>query len=271
MNVGLFTLPIAPLIFFISVAVALFTGWIFRKGRADVDGALFTSVFAGLIVARLSFALHYLPAYRDNLWKILDYRDQGFDLVPGLVAGACVVVYFVVRRRAMRVPLLAGVVAGAVVWSGATAAMNVSRSPQSIPAVSLLNMEGVPQSLAKTNGRPVVLNLWATWCPPCQAEMPVLEEAQKNMPGIDIVFVNQGETRDTVNSYLSSHDLKLKNAFLDPQLTVARAVAAKASPTTLFYDAQGRLVSAHLGQFSRATFTQAIEQFYPDIAAKGAQ
>jgi thiol-disulfide isomerase/thioredoxin len=271
MNVGLFTLPIAPLIFFISVVVAVFSGWIFRKGRADVDGALFTSVFTGLIVARLSFALHYLPAYKDNLWKILDYRDQGFDLLPGVIAGACVVLWFVVRRRAMRVPLLAAVVAGAVVWSGATAAVKFSRSPQSIPAVSLRNMEGMQQPLAKRNGRPVVLNLWATWCPPCQAEMPVLEEAQKNTPGIDIVFVNQGETRETVNSYLSSHDLNIQNSLLDPQLTVARAVSAKAYPTTLFYDAQGRLVSAHLGQFSRATFTQAIEQFYPEIAAKGAQ
>lgn len=271
MNVGLFTLPIAPLIFFVSVVAALFTGWIFRKGRADVDGVLFTSVFVGLIVARLSFALHYLPAYKDNWWKILDYRDQGFDPVPGLVAGACVVMWFAVRRRAMRVPLLAAVVAGAVVWSSANIAINFSRTPQNIPAVSLLDLEGVRRPLSKGYGRPIVVNLWATWCPPCQAEMPVLEEAQKNLPGIDIVFVNQGETHNTVSNYLNSHDIKIENALLDPQLSVARAVEARAYPTTLFYDAQGRLISAHLGQFSRATFTQAIERFYPDVAATLAQ
>ncbi|SAL48386.1 Thiol-disulfide isomerase/thioredoxin-like protein [Caballeronia sordidicola] len=271
MNVGLFTLPIAPLVFLVSVVVALLAGWIFRKGHTDVDGAIFTSVFIALIVARLSFAWRYLPAYKDDLWKILDYRDQGFDSVPGLMAGACLVIFFAARRRAMRVPLLAAVISGSFVWGGATVAMGVVRSSGTIPVVSLLNMEGVRQPLSKGNGRPVVLNLWATWCPPCQAEMPVLEEAQRNIRGIEIVFVNQGETREVVDAYLHSRGIGIKNAFLDPQLTVAKAVAARAYPTTLFYDAQGHLLSAHLGQFSRATFMQAMEQFYPDIAASVAQ
>jgi thiol-disulfide isomerase/thioredoxin len=271
MNVGLFTLPVPPLIFFVSVVASLFAGWLFRKGRADVDGAVFKSVFIGLVVARLSFALRYLPAYKDDLLKILDFRDQGFDPIPGLIAGACVVSWFLLRRRSMRVPLLAAVVAGVVVWSAATAAMDLSRLPENVPAVSLINLDGVRQPLAKGDGRPTVVNLWATWCPPCQAEMPVLAEAQANTPGLDIVFVNQGETRDTVNSYLTSRGIQIKNALLDPGLTVARAVAATAYPTTLFYDSRGRLVSAHLGQFSRATFAQAVERFYPDIASKSSQ
>jgi thiol-disulfide isomerase/thioredoxin len=271
MNVGLFTLPIPPLIFFVSVVVSLFAGWLFRRGRADVDGAVFASVFTGLVVARLSFALRYLPAYKGDLLKILDFRDQGFDLVPGLIAGACVVSWFLLRRRSMRVPLLAAVVAGSVVWSAATAAMDFSRVPESVPAVSLINTDGVHQLLAKGDGRPTVVNLWATWCPPCQAEMPVLARAQADTPGLEIVFVNQGETRDAVNNFLTSRDIHIENALLDPGLTVARAVAATAYPTTLFYDSQGRLLSAHLGQFSRATFAQAVERFYPEIASKSAQ
>lgn len=260
-----------PLIFFVSVVISLFAGWLFRKGRADVDGVIFASVFAGLVVARLSFALHYLPAYKDDLLKILDFRDLGFDMIPGVIAGACVVSWYFLRRRSMRVPLIAAVVAGAVVWSAATAAVDFSRLPENVPAVSLINIDGVQQPLTRGDGRPTVVNLWATWCPPCQAEMPVLAEAQANIPGLDIVFVNQGETRDVVSSYLTSHHIQIKNALLDPGLAVARAVAAKAYPTTLFYDSQGRLLSAHLGQFSRATFAQAVEQFYPEIALKNAR
>jgi thiol-disulfide isomerase/thioredoxin len=271
MNVGPFSLPLPPLIFFISVVVSLFAGWIFRKNRANVDGAIFSSVFTGLVVARLSFVLHYLPAYKGGFVKMLDFRDQGFDMTAGLIAGGCVVGWFLLRRPTMRVPLLAAVVAGAVVWISVTSFINLSRQPASVPIVSLINIDGARQSLTKGDGRPIVVNLWATWCPPCQAEMPILAEAQAETPGLHIVFVNQGETRDVVSSYLTSHDLHIKNALLDPNLAVARAVSATAYPTTLFYDAQGRLLSAHLGQFSRATFAQAIEQFYPDIELKNFQ
>jgi len=271
MNVGPFSLPVPPLIFFISVMVSLFAGWLFRRNRANVDGAVFGSVLTGLVVARLSFVLRYVPAYKDDWVKMLDFRDHGFDLVPGLVAGGCVAGWFFLRRRSMRIPLLAAVVAGAVVWSSATVVVSLSRQPANVPVVSLLNIDGVRQSLAKGDGRPTVVNLWATWCPPCQAEMPVLAEAQAGTPNLHIVFVNQGETRDVVSSYLDSHDLHIKNALLDPGLAVARAVSATAYPTTLFYDAQGRLLSAHLGQFSRASFAQAIEQFYPDIALNTGQ
>jgi thiol-disulfide isomerase/thioredoxin len=271
MNIGFFSLPVPPLIFFASVVVSLFTGWLFRKGRADADGAIFASVFIGLVVARVSFALRYLPSYKDDLLKILDFRDQGFDLIAGLVAGACVISWFLLRRRAMRVPLLAAVMAGAIVWSAATAAVNFSRQPASIPVVSLTDMDGVQRSLTRGNARPTVVNLWATWCPPCQAEMPVLAQAQRDYPDLDVVFVNQAETREVVSTYLTSHDIHIKNALLDPGLAVAKAVAATAYPTTLFYDAEGRLISAHLGQFSRATFAQAIDRFYPESASKTAR
>jgi thiol-disulfide isomerase/thioredoxin len=271
MNVGPFSLPLPPLIFFISVMVSLFAGWLVRRNRANVDGAIFGSVLTGLVVARLSFVLHYLPAYKDGFVKMLDFRDRGFDLIPGLIAGACVVGWFLLRRRSMRVPLLAAVVAGAVVWSSASALVNISRKPASVPVVSLFNVEGVRESLAKGDGRPTVVNLWATWCPPCQAEMPVLAEAQAGTQDLHIVFVNQGETREVVSRYLTSHELRIKNALLDPGMAVARAVSATGYPTTLFYDAQGRLLSAHLGQFSRASFAQAIEEFYPDIASKAVQ
>lgn len=271
MNVGPFSLPVPPLIFFVSVMVSFFAGWLFRKNRANVDGAIFGTVLTGLVVARLSFVLHYLPAYKGSFVKMLDFRDQGFDLIPGLVAGGCVVGWLLLRRRSMRVPLLAAVVAGAVVWSSASAVISLSRQPANVPVVSLLNLDGVREPLSKGDGRPTIVNLWATWCPPCQEEMPVLAEAQAATPDLRIVFVNQGETHDVVSSYLNSHDLHIKNVLLDPGLAVARAVSARAYPTTLFYDAQGRLLSAHLGQFSPASFAQAIEQYYPDIVLKTAQ
>jgi thiol-disulfide isomerase/thioredoxin len=113
-----------------------------------------------------------------------------------------------------------------------------------------------------------VVNLWATWCGPCRAEMPVLAQAQADYPGVRLVFVNQGEALRTVDDYLASHDLHITNSLLDPTHAVAAAVGAVGFPTTLFYDAHGRLLAAHLGPFSRATFRQAVAKFYPADISK---
>src|SRR3546814_14561413 len=64
--------------------------------------------------------------------------------------------------------------------------------------------------------RPMVLNLWATWCPPCRREMPVLEQAQGRYPGVVFVLVNQGEDRGTIHRYLDRAGLDLDHVLLDP-------------------------------------------------------
>jgi len=169
MNVELFTLPIAPLILFCSIAASFIAGWLYSRRRVSVDSPIFNSVVVGLVVARISFVLHYFPAYQDNLLTILDFRDQGFDLIAGAVAGGCVAVWYLVRRSSLRGPLVVAIVAGVTVCSAASAVANFSNQPQSVPAISHLEVNGVREPLARSDGHPSVLNLWTTWCPPCQA------------------------------------------------------------------------------------------------------
>lgn len=262
MNFGLFTVPIAPLILLCSVVVAMVTGWLYSRRRMSVERPIFNGVLAGLAVARISFVLNYLPAYDGNLLAILDFRDQGFDLIPGVIAGGCVSIWYLLRRRSMRGPLVVSLVTGILVWCAASEVAKFSVEPQSVPAVSLFDVSGVREPLARSGGRPTILNLWATWCPPCQTEMPVLAEAQANHPEIDMVFVNQGETQNAVYSYLRSHQLQVDHALLDPGLVVARTASVTGYPTTLFYDSKGRLIAKHVGPFSRATFADAINRYY---------
>ncbi len=112
----------------------------------------------------------------------------------------------------------------------------------------------------------MVVNLWATWCPPCRAEMPALAQAQKEHPEINVVFVNQGESPEVVQEFLAETRVHVRNLMFDDHQLLVRAVGVKAYPATLFYDALGRLVKSHYGGFSRTTFEEALRAAFPTIS-----
>jgi len=262
MKVGPLVIPVHTLIFCLSLLVAFVVLRMVERPGARTERAFWWVLAAGLVTARLVFVLRYLPAYTERVGTIFDIRDLGFDAVAGLVAAACVATVFFLRARAMRKPLAVGIAAGVFAWGVATAAADSSRAVQTVPAISLANVNGGVEPLSAGDGKATIVNLWATWCPPCQAEMPVLAQAQSENPGIHLVFVNQGETRQNVKEYVEAHGMQLQHSLLDPSLQVARAVGAVGYPTTLFYDANGRLLDVHLGSFSKATFQLAMEKYY---------
>src|SRR3546814_15192813 len=96
----------------------------------------------------------------------------------------------------------------------------------------------------------MVLNLWATWCPPCRREMPVLDEAQGRYPGIAFVLVNQGEDRGTIHRYLDRAGLDPDHVLLDPHSQPMLETTTRGPPPPLFFTAEDRLVATHLGQLT---------------------
>ena len=108
----------------------------------------------------------------------------------------------------------------------------------------------------------MVVNLWASWCPPCRREMPVLAAAQQSDPEARFVFVNQGEDGTTAGNFLRSARLDLHYVLLDPSAGFGREVGSTALPTTLFYDASGRLVDTHLGELSVGALAKKLNQFH---------
>jgi thiol-disulfide isomerase/thioredoxin len=271
MNIGFGSLPIGVVIFSLSISAAIFSAYLVNNSSKDIEPVIFTSTILGLIVARASFVLHYLPSYGGSFLRMVDFRDVGFDTFPGLAAGFAVIAYVFMRRRNIRRPLLIATAAGLATWGATSAAATHLTPSAAVPTVSLINEARSVQPLDPRNGKPLVVNLWATWCAPCRTEMPVLASAQARYPGLNLVFVNQGEPRDTVELFLEALNLHIAHSLFDPELSVAKATDTTGYPTTLFYDTSGRMLERHLGLFSQATFEATVARLYPAAAVHGGQ
>ncbi|MFC5510068.1 redoxin family protein [Massilia jejuensis] len=214
----------------------------------------------GFLAARAAFVLKHWESYRDAPLGMLDIRDGGFIAFAGLLA-ACAVGFEQLRRAPiLRRPLTTAALAGVLVWGGATLALHAGHAPAPLPRLVLQRLDGGAVDLRQFTGRPVVVNLWATWCPPCQREMPALTAAQAAHPEVTFLFVNAGEDAATVQRYLAAAGVAPENVLLDAPRAAARAMDAVGYPTTLFYDARGMLAARHMGELSRAAVEEQLGQ-----------
>lgn len=107
-----------------------------------------------------------------------------------------------------------------------------------MPDVTFQDPAGRAVRLADFQDRPVLLNLWATWCAPCIAELPTLDAAAAT-PGLTVLAVSQDTQPEKVAPFLQARGLKALKPYRDPQLALSVALAANL-PTTVFYGAGGR-------------------------------
>ncbi len=264
-SLGPFAIPAGPLLLLAaalaSVAVAKWAG---RARRVDVEPLLWISLAASLLAARAAFVAQHFAQYRLAPASMFDIRDGGFMTVAGILAAVVMVAWFAWRSRERRKPLLLAAAAGASAWAlGMAGMMLLSTGPSQLPGLALTRLDGGPVSLASLAGKPMVVNLWATWCPPCRREMPILRDAQAQRKDVIFVFANQGEPAAAVHSYLDAQGLVLDNVLLDPDMRLGHEAGSRALPTTLFFDASGALVERHIGGLSAATLAQQLESLVP--------
>ena len=132
---------------------------------------------------------------------------------------------------------------------------------QPLPGLQMRTLDGQAVSLQAFAGRPVIVNLWATWCPHCVREMPVLAEAQRQHPELAVVFVDQGEEVLRVRRFLEARGLaQLQNVLMDPQREAGRHFGVRALPTTLFFGRDGQLQEIRIGAVSKATLQARVER-----------
>ena len=122
------------------------------------------------------------------------------------------------------------------------------------PDFTLQGLDGNQVRLADLRGQKVVVNFWATWCPPCRSEMPDLDRVARESrgEGVVVLAVDQMESPDTVRGYLRELSLGL-DPVLDERGDVAQLYRVNALPTSFFVDASGVVREVHVGPLSRAT------------------
>lgn len=264
-NLGPLAIPMDLALLYAAFFIAWFSGWLIgRKRGSNPEAALFSMLFFGALAARVAFVIQYFEQYADQLWQIIDIRDGGFLLLPGVIAAVLVGLYKAWRQAPLRVPLAIGVCIGLIAWGASISVLNALQSSQQIPDITVRDIDGQSVSLQDLAGKPLVINLWATWCPPCRREMPVLAAAQAANPDIRFVFVNQGEGEALVNKFLTQQQLSLSNNLLDTGGRLGQAVGSLSLPTTLFYSPDGLLKNNHLGELSHASLKHALRHIQTD-------
>jgi thiol-disulfide isomerase/thioredoxin len=137
------------------------------------------------------------------------------------------------------------------------------QAPRPAPALKLKDIDGVTHDLAELRGKVVLINFWATWCPPCRREMPSMERLSQALKGeaFAVLAVDVGEDADTIHAFTSQLDTALHfPILLDSTSRAMQAWKVAGLPTTFLVDKQGRIVASAIGgrEFDHPDMVKAI-------------
>jgi len=182
---------------------------------------------------------------RKNTWLV----DLGLAIII-LIMG--VFVYFRITRL---ISDMQGEVQEAKTPQGQVSPQRTTKTPEpddhpdaiSAPEFTLTSLEGDPVSLSDHQGLAVMINFWATWCPPCLAELPLIESfAEKHSEDLVVLAINAGEAQTDVINFVNQYRYDLL-FLLDPSNSVANDYQIRGLPTSVFIDRDGMIQAKHIG------------------------
>jgi len=151
--------------------------------------------------------------------------------------------------------------------SSSTSAATQPPSTQPLPLIpdfKVLDIEGNTVKLSDFFGRPIILNFWATWCPPCKAELPDFNTAAA-AHGDEVVFLMVNLTdgvRDTVNTvkeFVAANEYTFP-VYFDTEYSAANAYRVSSIPTTYFINAEGAIIHSKVGIVSEDELSEMIRK-----------
>jgi thiol-disulfide isomerase/thioredoxin len=141
--------------------------------------------------------------------------------------------------------------------------------------LTLQDAGGQKVRLREFRGKPVVLNFWATWCGPCNAEMPMLVEMEKQYSGRGVVFIgaslDDAKTKAKVPAFVAEHKIGFPVWYGATADDLDRLKLGNAAPATVFLDAEGRIVARILGQARAEEVKERLEWLTGDKSGPAPQ
>jgi len=130
------------------------------------------------------------------------------------------------------------------------AALERHDPPLAVPVAPFQTADGGEQNLSDFAGKPVVVNLWATWCGPCVREMPSLARLQEAVEsdGIRVLAVSSDRGgMNAVGPFMARHALSALTPYLDPTAKFTQSLPGRGLPRTYLIDAESRIVASYIG------------------------
>ncbi|KAA3632127.1 MAG: TlpA family protein disulfide reductase [Proteobacteria bacterium] len=138
-----------------------------------------------------------------------------------------------------------------VTATGMASSLTSLDDPTEAPSIEALDLDGARRTLGEFSGKVVLVNFWATWCPPCLKELPSMQALWERFAPRDFVMVgvNVGEDANTVVDFLESFGSNVDfTMFLDPDLKIVKKWPVFGLPTTFVVDRAGRIVMKAVGE-----------------------
>lgn len=122
-------------------------------------------------------------------------------------------------------------------------------TPRDLPAITFQDEAGKTLSLTDFRGKVVLLNIWATWCPPCREEMPSLDRLNDKRGGENFEVVALSIDRDTglIKPFYEKFGIQTLRGYFDPSAQIPNTLRAPGVPTTLLIDQEGREIGRAMG------------------------
>ena len=128
--------------------------------------------------------------------------------------------------------------------------------------------DGQRTTIADFHGTPVVVNLWATWCTPCVAEMPAFDQVAGTQAGVAIIGVNVGDTAAAATAFAADLGVTYPQ-YTDPDGQLSTALHATGYPATAFFSADGTLLELHQGALTADELRAAISRHFAETTTEG--